>query len=493
MRSILPKRLHAVTLPALFAGAELAWAYLWLGWFCHLTLAQLSGPALSWPLALAVLALSVAITRTLLHSSLGERRTGWIVLVSGVVVIVAAAWLSYRHALPDASDLLHLPDRLAGAAAADIALVFGAFLWWRGIVIARDPLHFEDASFRLAFGIAALTVALALGGASGSTLGRGAIALLVLEFFACILPALAIARLRDIRAENSQSDGDLGLRREWLGVMGLIVAAILVLATLFASATSADLARLLGMGLNWAADGLYAVLFVVLLPVAFLVAGAIYLARAIIALLTGGHTQPFQPPSPSDLQPNTKQSGSGHLSPALATSGKWVLLALVVIAVLAIIVRAVFRYQRMRGTEIEEIHESVWPGGSVLLALLDWLRGLLRRLRPAPAAPPADAGLAPEPAGDPQTLSVRAAYRNWLRAAASLGRPPRPPETPGEFLAPSLALLPDAAPDLLSLTRAYEAARYGAPPAGELTVAAARTAWERIEQRLAPPEGRNGA
>lgn len=476
---------RAALLPLLFAGSELAWAYVWLAWFCYLAFVGLRRPALSWPLAAVILGLGMAVTHAAMARPGASRRAGLVILGAGLASVLAATWLTFGLPAPRLQDLADLPDRLAGAGAVDVALAFGAYLWWRGIAIARNPLHFDDASARLALGSAALAVGLALSGAAGSTVGIGVLALLVVEFFGCALPALALARLEDIRRDRVVDSAGLGLSREWLGVLGLVVVGILLLAVALTSAVSRDAQRLLSAGLNAAADVLLVVVYVLLVPVGLLVWGLVIVGQFLVALITGGHVQPPPPPISTDpfggRQPS---SGTTHLPAVFTATGKWVLLAIVVVAVATVIVRAVFRYQRSRGTDIEELHESIWPGGSLWMALLAWLRALVGRFR-RPAAAAVPAALYPEAtARSAEATSVRALYRRWLGAAAALGRERRPPETPAEFLDAGRTLLPGVDSDLATLTHAYEAARYGATLT-EASAAIAALAWRRIDEQLA--------
>jgi hypothetical protein len=479
--------LGAVVLPALFAGGELAWAYLWLAWFCGLEVAAFDRPALSWPASAGILALAIALARRLLRRETAEPRAALAMVGYGAVVVAAAAWLEHGRPTPSTSDLVHLPDQLAHAGAADTALLFGAYLWWRGAVIAREHLHFDDAEFRFVLGLGAITGALTLTGITGSALGRVPTALLVLQFFACALPALALARLEDIRRERLGDGGGPGLSREWLGVLGLTVVGILVLALVLVGTVSSDVARALSAVLNVAADGLVLVLlYTVFLPLGFVVALLVFVLRAAITLLRGGRAQPFAPPpSPEEWLQPTDRNGGRHLPPFLLTTSKWVLLALVAAIVAVVIGRAMFRYRRGRGEEVEEIHESLWQG-SVLAVLWAWLLALVGRLRRRPLEPTVTV-TRPAESTDPEARTVREIYRDWLAAAATLGRPRAPDETAHEFLAAGRALLPEATGDLVALTRAYEAARYGAPPLPAPMTAAARSAWRAIRARLSAP------
>lgn len=476
----------------LLAGSEQAWAYLALAWYSRLPATAFARTALSWPAAAALLVLALATARRLLRGSWSEQRAALGILVAGAWLVPTVVWLEYGHRPPHATDLLHLPDRLAHAPAAASALLFGAFLWWRGTAIARSPLHFDDAYERLVLGVAALIAVLVLGAATGAAPDHAVTAALVLQFFACTLPALAITRLEDIRRQRTPDAAGPALSREWLTVLGLTVAGILTLAVLLAGTVSADVARALTALLNAGSVLLIVLVYAVALPMGLLAAVVIWLLRGLIALLGGSRPPPpGSLPSPDEFRQQA-ETAAHHLPPVLLLAGKWLLLGLVLAVVAAVIVRAVFRYRRGPDEEYEEVRESLWPGGGLRALLGQWLRWLLQRLggRWRRAATPAAAPAPAARTADPEARTVRAMYRAWLAAAARRGRPRRPPQTPAEFLEEARDLVPDGATELVTLTRLYEVARYGAPPLPPSVTAEAQTAWARLRQHL--PAARTG-
>jgi len=471
----------------LFATSELACSYLWLGWLSGRTLADLPATAVSWPLSIALMLLALIVGRRLLDSALDERRAAGIVVACAVVTAILTAWQTAGYPTPHIRDILGLPDALARTPAADLALLFVAWIWWRSVAIARSDLHFEDASLRLTVGTIACTLALALSEASGTTLTSTALIGLILLFFACALHAVALARLRDVRIDLGGKEM-LPASREWLGMLSLVVASIIALAVLLSAVTLLDARHAIVAILNPLADALLVALYVVLLPIGFLAALAIYALRALIALTGGNHLEPFSPPpSPTDLVQNRHMSAGSGIPPALVATGKWAVLGVITLIAIAVIVRAVFRYQRQRGSGVEEFHESLWPGGSPWVALLRWLRDLFRRTRALPV--PASAHTT-APARDPGALTVRELYRRWLTTAAARGYPRAPNETADEYLATGLQIVPDAADALQILTRAYDRARYGPQPPDPTLPEAARDAWQQIATTLATETSR---
>src|SRR5579884_4237751 len=103
---------HEVLLPVLFAGGELAWAYLWLAWLSALPAAGFGRPALSWPAATLLLLLALALARPLLQGDVPDRQAALVMLAGGVVVVWGLTWLEHGRPLPNLTDLAHLPDRV---------------------------------------------------------------------------------------------------------------------------------------------------------------------------------------------------------------------------------------------------------------------------------------------------------------------------------------------------------------------------------------------
>jgi SAM-dependent methyltransferase len=472
---------------ALLAGSELAWAYLALAWYSRLPATAFARTALSWPAAALLLALAVATARRLLRSRWAERRAALGTLVTGALLVPTVVWLEYGHRLPRGTDLLHLPDRLAHAPAAASAMLFGAFLWWRGVAVARSPLHFDDAYERLVLGVAALIAVLVLSAATGAAPDHAVTAALVLQFFTCILPALALTRLADIRRQRVGDAAGPTLGREWLTVLGLTVAGILTLAVLVAGTVSADVARALTVVLDAGSALLIVLVYAVALPMGLVATVLIWVLRGLIALLGGSRPAPPQPlPSPDEFRQQAS-AAAHHLPPVLLLAGKWLILGLVVAVIAAVIVRAVFRYRRDPDEGYQEVRESLWPGGGLLTVIGQWLRRLVARLggRWRRSATRATAPVSAAATVDPEARTLRAMYRAWLTAAARRGRPRRPAQTPAEFLAETRDLVPDRVAELAALTRSYEVARYGAPPLPPAVMAEAQAAWSRLRDRLA--------
>jgi hypothetical protein len=164
-----------------------------------------------------------------------------------------------------------------------------------------------------------------------------------------------------------------------------------------------------------------------------------------------------------------------------------VALVVLIVVLLYIVYRAV-RSMREVATSLQQAEERESLDARGLLGAQ--LRGLFAGLRRGPAQQ--------EEALDPQ--SVRAAYRDVLRAAAAANLPRASFETPDEYERRlSRAIGEDAAAegadDLAALTQAYDRSRYGEqePPAAERggLLARGRRLIARLRARTEP--GARGA
>jgi hypothetical protein len=329
-----------------------------------------------------------------------------------------------------------------------------ALLGWRGAVFGRGLPGTEAVLGR--FKVSAAGVVLAAAAATALT-GQaraeviGVLAgILPLSIFAGLVAA-ALAHAADAR--SAQSDGGVSpsAGSRWLG-MALVLAGVVVgVALLISVAISFDnvsaalralgpVGAALDAALRWLVYGFAQILF-------FLLGGLLEALKHAVQnqQTTTPPQQPAQPPPPGGLS---------------GLPAQWIFIAQLALAALAMIALiataiALLRYAlgqpRMeRDAAVAEEREAL-DGRSLLRAQV---RDLLRRRRRRASAPPAEA----LPAG-----SVRALYREVLRAAAARGLARAPAETPDEYAPRVGSVLAGTveAPDLTRISGAYDEARYG--------------------------------
>lgn len=495
-------------LPLAVCGMETAWAFPVVQWISAWPFLNAGGrSALSWPVLFGVLAFATFTTRVSLKQDWAIRRVQRVVVAAAILSLLATMRLEYYPAagLLDPGWLADLARQGAlGFTAFPLlgaTLLIGVYLWRRGIGIARSPLAFDDVAGYFLTGIVALVgllvVAPLLPVADAASLGGAGSGISVVAFFFCSLIALALARLELVRQAQRTRDGAaVGFTRQWLALLLAAVAGVLLVAVLAASSVSFDLVAALAAPLGWAADLLFAVLWVVLLGAGFVAEALVYALRFLVSL-AGIRRMPDRPPSPpdfSDLQHLAEGKEPVGLPPEAVLAVKWGLLALVGAVILVLLLRAVFRYWSGPQDESDEVRESVWSWPDLWAAFRDalsqWGRRLLGR-RQRPTQTMGWTGAAPR-RDEPAVRSVRAIYRQLLQWTAAHGIRRKADQTPYEYLDDLRQALPGSQQEVDTITGAYVWARYSPRAPGVDEVEALAAAWDRLRQRLEAWERRDG-
>lgn len=424
--------------------------------------------------------------------SLGRRVVPALVLLVGYAVTVGLALLlspvAYGGLAPAAALAAFTRD--ATVTGNHAGALFGlpvllAYLWWRGLTLRREQLTQPVISRRFLIGLGAVILAIILVAANPGPESADLEAMLALalpfEVF-CGLFGTALAHAFDAefarrgRRGQGGTSAAQGFSRPWLLTTlaisgGMVLAAII--ASLFVStrglhallALLAPIGNAINVLLTWVTYGIAYVLF-------FVFGGLIQ------ALFNAVNQHSKQPPGlsipqvcptpsvPAATSASAVSRACGKTPPAAAnipqgwlTVTQWLLIIIAVIVVAVLLVRALRFYTRVsRAQGFEE--ERTALDGRALLA--QQLRDLFRR---RPRETVSEEALLPG--------SVRALYRDLLRAAARAGYQRHPSETPGEY-ARRLATLAGTElplPALDALTSAYYATRYGAPAAEPVVVA----------------------
>lgn len=166
-----------------------------------------------------------------------------------------------------------------------------------------------------------------------------------------------------------------------------------------------------------------------------------------------------------------------------------VLITLVVLAVLVAVGRKLKRAQEDREKNLPEDRERFGSWALLKQQVKTWWEKLMSRLlrkRPAQEAQAEYDELAalrgsPELSG---TLSIRQVYARMQSAAARIGYPRAPQQTPLEYLDVLSRAMPHLRPDFAAITSAYIEARYGPLPAASPAVTAANNAWRHAEPQM---------
>jgi len=376
------------------------------------------------------------------------------------------------------------------------ALIVSVYLCWRGIRVGHSPLYFTDIYPSFLFGLAALVLLIAVWTAS---LGVGSleslastVGLHVAGFFFFGLMALALGNLQAVRRKMLQEEMMPVSIRRWVSILLGVVGGIVLLGIGIASIFSADFVALLARFLSLITDLSYKVMYYLLIPLEYLARGIAYAVEFIINLIRGG--QPLEPfTTPELLKPGELPEGATYetVGVDVVLILKWVLFALIVIAVLFLLARAISRFRSLRAeAEVEEINESLWSWQGFKADLRLFFSMILRRwqrkrIEPVPVSPVPSWYTGEDVQG---ILDIREIYRHLLWEASTFGIKRRHHETPYEYARRLGQALPDSSEKLGELTNLYIDVRYGDLEVEDEKVEHANSLWRVLRRLLRGPE-----
>ena len=469
---------------------EAAWLHPWslaVGvWF-----GGAPGPLLEVPALFAVLLLAAAGTQATVRARGHPRlaRAAFIGLGAIVACLVALGQIPVSSTRGGWSDVWGLLSREGYGGRATTGAAMAIFLWWRGITVGRSrPSSWNiEGEFRTGvLAMAGLLVVAALAGESA----RASSSTLLLSVIALVFSGLVGMPLARV-VEESERSGDadspgLSPGGPWLtmllGVVGIVLLATLILAQLL---TFHRLGLLFQPLLGPLETVLWALIYVVALPVGVLVSVVIYLGRLLIR--PGGAQARLEPPDMGWLDALRQQERAGAVAPELLLAlkvGLGVLLGLLLVGILVQTVRRLSDW--WDDDDVDEVRGflSCRPG------LRDLLRWLLRRLLPTRSSVPEGGGgqVAATGAAD----GVRGLYREFLSLGIDAGHGRRPHETPREYQRRLVRETRHGAAEVDLITESYNLARYAAPEScphdtGPMAAALARlrVLWRhRLAQEL---------
>ena len=303
---------------------------------------------------------------------------------------------------------------------------------------------------------------------------------------------MGLVNLKSIWEEMLSRDEASGaVGRRWFSMILGVVSAAMAVSLVVASVFSFNLANALLQPLRLLADLLVtAFVYLVALPLGFIAALLIYVFRFLASLLPRGEPpQPLGLPGPVEVREVVEGQGTRGFPPEAALVLKWALVALVVMAVLYVLARAMVRYGRgrKRDDETEEVSESLWTWDGFKADLRSFLSNLLGRFRRKRPAVPAAASPPPSIAAETDTssvFSVRDIYRGLLWEAGRVGVPRRAPETPTEYRGRLQSSLETEAEALQSITEAYIEERYGGMNASGERLGALNRSWRGLRSAI---------
>jgi hypothetical protein len=278
----------------------------------------------------------------------------------------------------------------------------------------------------------------------------------------------------------------------WLAILLGVVGGIVLLGIGVASIFSADFVALLGRLLTLAFDLLRQAVHYLLIPFSYLAEVVVYAVHFILNLLRGGEPlQPFETPEFFEIGELPERAATQTFGAGAILALKWAFFALVAIAVLFLLARAIFRMRSFRTeVEVEEIHESLWSWQGFkadlrLFLSMIWRRWQRKKEGPVPVSAVPSWYLGEDAQG---RLGIREIYRRLLWEASYFGITRRRYETPYEYARRLGQGVPEGGEQVGELTNLYIDVRYGELEAEDRQVDYANSLWQVLRRLLRRPE-----
>lgn len=483
MKRLPPRALRGVSFTLTLLILEAVPVYAWLLVLAATQPSGLQMTAAPFWLVCMILALFALRQRWFGGASTLAYIASW-TLIGAVAVLALARFSpllygSAQYPFDSASWLTALFDGAFDANSFVGLLFLTGYLGWRGAVVGGRTTYYSLVARRFWIALAATILALFGALAAQSSINSLAAELtLLLSLEGLVgLAALALGRpASDSMRHDARMPGAESSTR-WLALSFIVAVAVVLLALVVGSLL--DLREILSAlswlgpvgaaanaALYWLAQGFAYLLYLIFNPLVVWLAGL------------SKRQSPVQSQQP---HPPTLPHKSTPLSQAVAAYeflivGVVIVLALVAVAViLFFIARAIANARAKASDEVDEEREALDARG----LLRQQIRALLDGFR------------APRPAAEHDDLqhdSARWLYREVMRAGARVHVERQPGETADEYATRLATLLRAggfADAELLALTHAYDAARYGSavedPPAAPEMAAQARQALAHIQ------------
>ena len=363
------------------------------------------------------------------------------------------------------------------------AVALALLAWWRGIAAGRNRLSLDEVESGFRGAITALVGVFLINvlATPPATTNDAMVVAACVVLFAGLI-AMPLARIVDLSERSRHRDtASLGVRGHWLAILlGTVLVLLLVtyvLARVFTFERIDDLTR----PLAGPADALlWDIIYVIAVPLGFLVEGIIYIVR--LFLHPRAASEPPQLPNTDWLATLRAQAQTGSGPPALlVTALKGAVIAVLVAIVVWLLVRAVFRFAEWRSDDdVDETRDFVFSWAELREGILHMLRSLLRRRQRRLV----------QAIGQRQVLAMddrrpwgpRELYRELLRMGEQHGRARARDETPYEYQRALRGITPfdTGQREVQLLTGVYIQARYGEQPPETAVVAGAREALDRL-------------
>ena len=482
---------------------EVLWLYPWLVYFGKVRELDIPKTHLSLLSLIFVLGLSYIATKIFLKRKWPMLWIQTIIIACGLVVIFLVMRIEYSAGFKLFSGEWFvsygriLINFFFYTHPFGFGLIASLYLWWRGISLGRSSLDSENIYIAFLIQLATLVLLVIMWvfsfkNEAGQNLTKD-IGIYIAGFFFFGLVALALSNLKVIQVKM-KTNGELSKNfgRRWLTIILSVIGSIFLLGIGFASIFSTQFISAVGRFMKGITVVYDKVVTFIIYAIGYLVQIIIYIYKWIINLFA--HGKPLQPPQivvPGDLN-NPKGTKQLIISPELMLILKWTILALVILVVLFLIIRAIRRtHQTPTEEDLDEEHESLWSWGGFKSDIILFFKMLFQLFKRKPKPVTADVSLNWQPEEDiKHRLSIREIYRHLLWQGARLRIPRKDYETPSEYARRLGRFAPDTREPLNEITGLYIDVRYGEHQIEDRKIDDANTVWQRLLNILNEPESK---
>ena len=361
-------------------------------------------------------------------------------------------------------------------------------VWVMGTLRTIDPPDFSVVFKRfvaglVAIGLSFLVASVLTGFSAGSYLSG--MSTIPMWFIGASLVGMALGNRELVRRETGSADA-----RFWTPVLLGCVLFVLLLSVLGGALNFETIFGALTTAISWT-----------IFAVAYLLYSIFYFVFSIFNIdLPRFQRDPQQPEiSPeltdpmADFRRQIEEMDRQQPPPAdlgnIFTLAAVVLITAIILTVLVVVGRKLKRTQEDRSRNLEEDRERFGSWALLKQQAGQWWERLMSRLLRKKPSQTTQAEIDELAAlrGNPElsgTLSIRQIYARMQSAAARIGYPRAPQQTPLEYLDVLSRAMPHLRPDFAAITSAYIEARYGPLPAASPAVTAANNAWRHAEPQM---------
>jgi len=488
-----------VVIPAAVVLMEVYWLYPWFVWLGEIDILATPGAPLSIGGVIFLLGGGFVVTRYLLSREWPLNWVRWGIIACGLIVVFTVVRSEYHagYGLFDMQWFVHTVRILLDFSQFHplmITLPAAAYLWWRGIRRGRATLYTSDIYRAFVIGTISFVLLVIIWRIS---LGTGSleefastVAPHVAAFFFFALVSLALINLQSIRQKMTPEDVGPSFNRRWLPILILVVGGIVLIgigvASIFSPEFMAFLSRLVGS----VGDVVREIIRYILIPFGFIAAALYWVGLFLVNLIRSEGIPEFEGPNFGLDEEDAAESIQGApISEVIILALKWALFAVVAIAIIYLLARAIrrFRVSRMK-TDVTEVNESLWSWGGFaadvrLFLNTIWQRLWRRRKGITPGKAVLHRYLEEEEEG---TMDIREIYRRLLWQASRFGMGRRGYETPYEYRGRLEQLVPDGREQLTEITDLYVNVRYGEMETRRRQLDRANSLWQTLKGILRP-------